>query len=269
MNPVKKLAIVFMSALVAVSLVVSTHAAPVWTPQASRLLALPEDASAKEILDAFVGIAYRSDGASDLQGRFVRFADPQALFDSPGFNCSGFALAALRLLLREPVSLEQAKADRLGDSYKGAPLGEDWDFGWDFAFNVLEDRELTLLLPEGVAPVDLHVLEGHDGRSLRGFALNDIQAWRKALGHMLPGTVVLVDFSKPWPKDGYSLLHHHVALILPGENGERWYYHAVGKRGVERLALHEDAGLSRLLAMYPASKTGQRMVMLLETPLPQ
>jgi len=247
--------------------VLADASAPAWTPKAPSLQALAAGADAKAILDAFVGLPYRNDGAVDLQGDFVLFADPATRFETPGLNCSGFALAALRLLLREPTSLERAKRDRLGDSGKTSPLGEDWDFGWDFAFNVFEGREVILIMPQGVAPLDAAALDGHDGRSLRGFDLLDPAAWRGALGMMQPGTVVLVDFSKPWDKDGYSLLHHHVALILPLDNGERWYYHAVGKRGVERLPLHTDEGLARLLQMYPQSPLGPRMVLLLETPL--
>lgn len=241
---------------------------PSWTPHAPRLLELRPQASAKEILDAFVGIPYRADGAVDVQGNFVLFADPAVRFDTPGLNCSGFVGAAWRMLLREPLRLEQAKTDRLGDSAKGAAMGEDWDFGWDFVLNLTQGHAPTLLTPQAAQRLDAAALQGQDGRTLRGFDLTDARAWREALARMEPGSIVLVDFSKPWNKKGYTLLHHHVALILPLENGERWYYHAVGKRGVERIALHTEAGLARLLKMYPASALGARKVLLLAVPLP-
>lgn len=263
------LALAFFAGFPAVaSLAEAPHSSPPWTPRAEKLLQLRPDATAREILDAFVGVPYRSDGAVDKKGRFVLFADPATRFDTPGLNCSGFVVAALRLLLQNPVSLEQAKLDRLNDSGENAPLGQDWDFGWDVALNLLEGRPTELLLPQGALPLDAAALQGLDGRSLRGFELTSVEAWRQVLPLMQAGTIVLADWSKPWNKQGYTLLHHHMALILPLKNGERWYYHAVGKRGVERLALHTRKGLARLLKMYPPSSLGARRALLLSTPLP-
>lgn len=242
---------------------------PDYTPKSPRLMALGYPASPQSVLDAFVGIPYRSDGAVDLAGRFVLFARPEVVFETPGLNCSGFALAAFRMLMGDPVSLERAKADRLGDSAKGAPLGEDWDFGWDFVCNLTAHRPGAVLIsPHEMTPL-ADALQGLDGRELRGFDLGDAAAWRGALDQMRPGAIVLADFSKPWNKNGYTLLHHHVALILPLESGERWYYHAVGKNGVERIGLHTADGLADLLGRYPQSPLGARKILLVGVPLPR
>lgn len=244
-------------------------AAPDYTPRTPQLLQLGPAASPKAILDAFVGIPYRSDGAVDTAGRFVLFADPAVQFQTPGLNCSGFVVAALRLLLREPLGLEQAKHDRLGDSHRGAPLGEDWDFGWDLVLNLAQGRNPTLLLPQGALPLDAATLHGHDGRSLRGFDLSEPGSWLAALAHASPGTVVLASMSKPWDKQGYSLLHHHVGLLLPLANGELWFYHALGKAGVECVPLHNADGLARLIRAFPAGSLGPRMVLLIGVSLPR
>jgi len=238
-------------------------------PEIQALQQLPANASARQILDAFVGLPYRSDGAVDLAGRFVLFADPKTHFDSPGLNCSGFVVAAMRLLLREPFSLQYAKTDRLDDSGPNAAMGEDWDFGWDVLFNLLKGRFWQLVMPQGLETLDADVFAQHDGTSLRGFPLTDRRAWQQALAQMQPGSIVLADWSKPTNWKGYTLLHHHMALILPLESGERWYYHAVGKRGVERIGLHTQEGLTRLLELYPESPPGARMALLAATPLPR
>lgn len=240
---------------------------PPCAPAIPALQQLPPGASARQILDAFVGAPYRNDGAVDLDGQFVLFADPATRFDSPGLNCSGFVVAALRLLLREPYSLQQAKIDRLEDSGPGASMGQDWDFGWDVLFNLLKGRSKQLVMPQGLEPLDPAALAQHDGTSLRGFPLTDRQAWRQVLATMQPGTIVLAGWSKPTDWKGYTLLHHHMALILPLDSGERWYYHAVGKRGVERIGLHTPEGLSRLLELYPESPLGVRRALLVATPL--
>lgn len=240
-----------------------------YTPDIPGLRQLPPGASAKQILDAFVGVPYRNDGAVDLAGQFVLFADPSTRFDSPGLNCSGLVVAAVRLLLREPFSLQQAKIDRLGDSGPGAPLGQDWDFGWDLLFNLLKGRSKQLVTPQGLEALDAATLTQYDGATLRGFPLANRQAWQNALAQMQAGSIVLADWSKPTDWKGYTLLHHHMALILPLESGERWYYHAVSKRGVERIGLHTPEGLTRLLELYPESPLGERRALLVATPLPR
>lgn len=239
---------------------------PQWTPRVESLLSLPYPSPPKVLLDAFLGIPYRSDGAVNLQGRFTLFADPGVVFDTSGLNCSGFVLVAYRLIMQAPVSLEAAKQDRLQDSGPGAAKGQDWDFGWDFIQNLTEGYSPRLLIPQGETPLPQ---SGVDGATLRGFALRDAAAWRAAIAHLRPGELVLLSMSKPWNKNGYSLLHHHVALLLPTADGGRWYYHAVGKGGVTRTPLHDPAALKGLLDKYPASSLGERKVLMLVVDLPQ
>ena len=98
-----------------------------------------------QALAPLLGQPFRVDGAQDEEGRWVTFNRPDKISSAPGFNCSGFTVAAARLLLARPFSLAEATRDRRGDSGPGSPLGPDWDFGLDLIFNLSEGRAVRTL----------------------------------------------------------------------------------------------------------------------------
>lgn len=96
-------------------------------------------ATAEQLLAPLLNIPYRADGAVTQAGVYTTFADPHKRFTSPGLNCSGFVLAAARLLFRSSLSVEAAGFDRWNDSGPDSPLGHDWDYGWDLLCNLVDN----------------------------------------------------------------------------------------------------------------------------------
>ena len=105
----------------------------------------PPGAALVKALAPLLGQPFRVDGAQDEEGRWVTFNRPDEISSAPGFNCSGFTVAAARLLLARPFSLAEATRDRRGDSGPASPLGPDWDFGLDLILNLSEGRALRTL----------------------------------------------------------------------------------------------------------------------------
>jgi len=241
------------------------------SPLAAQSLPIPAGLAAKGLslaapaearADAFLGIPYRDDGTLDEQGRYTLFERPDRVFPSPGLNCSGFVLSLSRYLIGRNISLTQASRDRLGDSGADAPLGRDWDFGWDLIWNIASlAGNPKVLVPSGAAASS----QGSDGASQRGFALSDTAAWSAVLGQMRPGTMVLGSVSK-MAKSGPR--HHHVVLILPLAGGRTALYHATPRTGVHRLEISRPDGL-RFFIEEMERGGSRKMILLLETMLPE
>jgi hypothetical protein len=240
------------------------------TPLAAQSLPIPADLAAKGLVqgaapaamaEAFTGLPYRIDGTLDEQGRYCLFERPDQIFATPGLNCSGLVLSLSRYLLGRNITLAQATRDRLGDSGPDAPLGKDWDFGWDLIWNIASlAGNPKVLLPRDAADAD----QGHDGVTGRGFTLSDMAAWGETLIQMRPGTMVLGSVSK---MTSSGPLHHHVVLILPLAGGRTLLYHATPKSGVHRLEISRPEGLR--LFMGEMERGGSKnMILLLEVPLP-
>ncbi len=214
--------------------------------------------------DALLGLPYRNDGAIDENGRNTLFANPQATFVAPGLNCSGFVLAAARAVFNANLTLEQAKIDRLNDSGPESPLGQDWDFGLDLILNISEGRPRRVLMPDGPLPLPADA----DGQTLRGFALDDPNAWKRILPQMRPGHVYLASISKPAARKGYVLLHYHVGLAIPDRQGHVWWYHSTPGSGVHRLDLNSPQGMAVFNKEFTGPKASKKRILLLEVDAP-
>jgi hypothetical protein len=217
-------------------------------------------ATPSAIADAFLGIPYRNDGTLDEQGRYTLFERPDQLFPTPGLNCSGLVVSLSRFLLARDITLPEAVRDRLGDSGEDAPLGKDWDFGWDLIWNVASlCTEPTVLMPRSATATR----QGADGARQRGFALSDKAAWADVLARMRPGTMILASVSKiaaSGPR------HHHVAVILPLGNGRVRLIHATPRSGTHALEIGRPDGLDAFIGEMERGGT-KKMILLLETSL--
>ncbi len=196
-----------------------------------------------DIANTHLSIPYRTDGALDEHGHFTTFDRRDRKFGAPGLNCSGLVLSVCRYLFNKNWTLEEATRDRLGDSAEGSKLGKDWDFGWDLILNLTEGTLRRVVMPDGKD----YPIEKADGMSLRGFDLHDEAAWKRVLSQMKPGRVYLATVSKPGSRNGYKVLHYHVALMLPDDKGSVWLFHATRLSKTHSMDLRTREGLHRFL----------------------
>ena len=216
-----------------------------------------------EVLAFFEGVPYREDGVTDRFGNFTLFAEPEVCFDSAGLNCSGFITAASRYFFDRNYALKDVPVDRLGDSGPDAENGEDWDFGYDLLLNLTEGMERKVLQPYG-EKVDI---DTSNGRSLRGFSLQDRSAWSDVISKMVSGNVYLFSMSKPVRFKKYSIIHYHVGVIVPDANGAVWLCHATRKSGVTKVDISSLERLDPILRANPDNAGGERMIFIVEVPL--
>ncbi|MDQ7833486.1 MAG: hypothetical protein RDU30_17285 [Desulfovibrionaceae bacterium] len=224
-------------------------------------LAAARDAQA--MADAFLNIPYVDDATLDEQGRFTLFEHPEAVLPSPGLNCSGFTLSVSRFLLQKNIALAAATTDIGSDSGPGSPSGHDWDFGFDLIRNITRDLPRRAILPGGETP-DLDAATGH---GLRGFPIADTAAWTRVMARLRPGHVYLASISKPVKTKGYTLLHYHVGLIVPGRDGGFFFYHATPKSGSHRISLSAPGGVKQLQEQFRDKSPNEKRILLIETPL--
>jgi hypothetical protein len=196
-----------------------------------------------KILSSFLGIGFRVDGAIDEHGKYTLFTNPGTIFAEPGVNCSGFLLAASRLLLQKNITLAAAMRDRLGDSGAGAAMGQDWDFGWDLILNITDGSKRALLLPGGgrAAPA------AGSGVAPRGFALHSQATWQELPSRIRPNHLYFVAFSRQTTQRGYSLLHYHVGIMLRTSEKDWHLYHSIKKSGVVRENLGNEQNRAKFL----------------------
>jgi hypothetical protein len=138
--------------------------------------------------------------------------------------------------------LAEATRDRLGDSGDDAPFGKDWDFGFDLVLNLSDGLPRTALLPAHDQAVD-----GLDGQRLRGFAFDDVAAWKQVLPRIVTGRVYLASLSRPTAK---GLQHYHVALLVRDLAGKVWFYQTLPKGRSHRLEVTSPAGFATLQSMF-------------------
>lgn len=217
-----------------------------------------------EIADTHLGIPYRDDGALDSGGHFTTFSNPDRLLDTPGLNCSGLVVSVARFLLNKNFSLAEVTRDRLGNSGDNAPLGKDWDFGWDLILNLTEGRQRRLLSPDGRD----HPLEAVDGVNTRGFDLHDTAAWRGLLSQMRPGKVYLGSISRPTNKRGYKVLHYHVVMMIPDTKGGVWLYHSTQRSNVHRMNIATAQGMNRFQSQFRGAREDAKDILVVEATLP-
>lgn len=215
-------------------------------------------------LSPLQGLPYRVDGAVNDQGKYALFREPEKRLPSPGLNCSGFVLEASRLLLHADIPLMGAVRDRLGDSGRNAPLGQDWDFGWDLVLNISEGHPRSLLLPGGES-ADPAGLSGE----IRGFDPHNPATWKELSARLRPGYLYLFSFNKPSARKGYTRQHYHVGLALVSAEGRIWYYHTTPTAGkVIRRDLATDRGRASFLRSFAGTAGKRKMVAIVEVRLP-
>jgi hypothetical protein len=217
----------------------------------------------EKILASFLGIDFRVDGAIDEHGKYTLFSKPGTLLAEPGLNCSGFLLAASRLLLQKNITLAAAMRDRLGDSGAGAAKGQDWDFGWDLILNITEGHKRTLLLPGGATASPA----AGTGMSPLGFKLHSPATWQELQGRIRPNHLYFVSFSRQTKQPGYSLLHYHVGAIVRTSEKDWHLYHSIKKSGVVRENLGNEQNRAKFLATNADVGGTDKHMFIVEVPL--
>lgn len=233
-------------------------------PDASIHTAPP---SFTESLNVFLNIPFREDGAQDSQGRWVTFNQPGIQLDSPGFNCSGFAISAARTLLRRDFRLSEATLDRRGDSRPASEMGQDWDFGLDLILNLAETFPHRYL-PEPGDPSAPPLLPLEHGRAL-GWGV-DIHGpeFEELLGQISPGNFCFFVFSRPDRRFPAGVSYYHVGVIVP-EGQARWLYHTTLGAKTSRIDLGSRDGLARLRRYFKPVPYGERRVFMVEVEPPR
>jgi hypothetical protein len=104
---------------------------------------------------------------------------------------------------------------------------------------------------------------------LRGFDLNDRDAWQRVLSQMKPGYAYYGSISKPSDRPGYRLLHYHVVLMIPDDKGNVWLYHSTHRSNVHRMNLKSRRGLTRLISQFGGTRDTSKKILVVEALLPR
>lgn len=217
-----------------------------------------------DVLDPFLGIPYRNDGAINEKGEYTLFADESRRFTTPGLNCSGFVLGAGRFLLQDNIALAAAKKDRFGDSRPGASLGEDWDFGWDLLLNLADGRNARLLLPEGGTADPFQ----YNGLDVPSFDLHGRGVWNGLLSRLKSGNLYLLSYSRPSSLPGYTLQHYHVGLMVHAGQ-HLWMYQTTSQsKKVYRRDMYNQQEKAAFLKAFANTGKARKKVAVVEIPLP-
>lgn len=224
--------------------------------------------SMAEALNKYLTIPFREDGALDQAGRWVTFNQQDTPLPSPGFNCSGFTVAAARELLGRDFSLDMARRDRRGDSGPGAALGEDWDFGLDLILNLAEDYEHRFLPePPQSEGAPLYPMAERPGRALGwGVSLHGPE-FEELLKRIEPGNFCFFVFSRPDGRFPAGVCYYHVGVIVP-EASKLWLYHTTLGAKTNRVNLADPEGLARLRRHFKPITNGERRVFMIEVKPP-
>lgn len=182
------------------------------------------------IMEAFLGIPYRMDAGIDEHGEYVFFAKPKLKQPDAALNCSGFVLGATRFILGRNLSLDSVQKDRMNDSGKAAPLGEDWDFGWDLILNISEGFARRFITPRG----GVVQVEDADALSMRGFDMHEPATWDELQKRLVPGKLYLLSFNRDVKKSGYKMLHYHVGIIYLTPDKNIWMYQTTNSKVYKR-----------------------------------
>ncbi|MCL1908402.1 MAG: hypothetical protein FWG12_03420 [Holophagaceae bacterium] len=215
-------------------------------------------------MSSFLGIAFREDGVIDEQGHYTLFGQPDCFYREPGLNCSGFVLAASRLLFNKNIPLAVAVQDRLGDSGAGAVLGRDWDFGWDLLLNISEGHKRILLLPGGI----LADPAAGSGLSPLGFDLHLPETWHELSDRIRPNHLYFISINRPTWQPGYTLLHYHVGILIRTSKTAWYLYHSIKKQGVVRENLGNEHSRARFLDSNANFGNARKHMFIIEVPFP-
>ncbi|MFH0958105.1 MAG: hypothetical protein V1897_05310 [Pseudomonadota bacterium] len=256
---------IILTALALLTLLPSTCIpAKLYAPDYLWKKGISEKTDPVEIADTHVGIPYRDDGTLDDQGRFTSFDRPDRFFDTPGLNCSGLVLSVSRFLFDRNWTIDEARRDRQGNSGAGSSLGKDWDFGFDLILNLTDGVERRAVMPDNQA-IDLNKA---DGINLRGFGIDDRQAWSRVIRQMKPGYAYFGDISKPSNELGYKLIHYHVVIAIPDGTGNVWLYHATQRSSTHKMNINSPQGLSRFMSQFRGARGDTKDILFIEAKLP-
>ncbi|MDR1921393.1 MAG: hypothetical protein LBS31_06585, partial [Candidatus Adiutrix sp.] len=188
---------------------------------------------------------------------------PEKALQTPGFNCSGFVVAAAARLAGRNFDLTAVSRDRRGDSSPGAALGQDWDFGLDLILNLTEDLPRRFLPPinEALAPPLFAYAPG----LAAGLGV-DLHSplFEKHLHELQPGRFAFFVFSKPDRRFPAGVSYYHVGLIIPESPEAIWLYHSTAGARTHRFNLAAAGDLARLRRYFPPTKSGERRVLMIE-----
>jgi hypothetical protein len=239
-----------LAALVFVASVVSTTGWAVAAPTSvSTKVAPPRPGTDfTPIAARFLGIPFVEDGVQDGAGRWTTFAHPETIQDRYGLNCSGLTTTIFRALSGLNVDLVDVQDDRLKDSGPASPLGQDWDFGWDLVMNLGDFFQCRILDGAGPDPD----LKGKDGRTLRGFRIEDRNAWATVLPGFRTDRIYLASFSKDLPS-GF-VRHYHTAVLLKDAAGKVWLYQTAPGRVSRRVDITGKTGRDNLTKLFGRGK---------------
>lgn len=258
-------AIKFSLLLIMFSLLISSAMADrLYAPEYLWRKNIAEKSDPVQMADTHLGIPYRDDGALDENGVFTTFDKSNRQFDTPGLNCSGLVVSISRYLYNKNWSLQDVSHDRQNNSGAGAPLGQDWDFGFDLVLNLAEGHNPRVITPDGRT----QDLRNADGLTLRGFDLDDYEAWSRVLSKMKPGKAYFGSISRPTSQKGYKLLHYHVVLMLPDKNGSVWLYHATRRSNVHKMNINSNQGLNRFMSQFRGARGDEKKILIIEADLP-
>ena len=219
----------------------------------------------EKILNAFLGVPYRVNGAINNKGQYVSFNQNDHIYQTAGLNCSGFVLEASRFLLQKNMSIEQVKIDRNNDSSMDSPYGVDWDFGWDLILNIAEGTSAQFLLPEGQVTAPSLVT----AFSPRGFDLHKPETWQELPTRLKQKHLYLVSFYRDTNKKGYQLQHYHVGLFYVDDVNQIWLYQTTGSaKKVYRRNLSDQYQRAIFLKSFANSGGHRKYIAILEIALP-
>lgn len=225
-------------------------------------------ATAERLLSPLLNIAYRPDGAVTQKGTYTTFANPQQRFSSPGLNCSGFVLAASRLLFNTPLTVANAGFDRWNDSGPTSPHGHDWDYGWDLVCNLISNDthkgKARFLTPGGGYGNPLQL----DGFHARGYDFHRQGQLEEALKRMRPNHVYLLSFNKTRTKTPHIPLHYHVGLVVLNARNEPLLYQTTTQRKKSYVRnLGTAQGRSAFLKAFANTKQSRKHMAIIEIPM--
>ncbi|MDR2367851.1 MAG: hypothetical protein LBF58_07055 [Deltaproteobacteria bacterium] len=218
----------------------------------------PEGAGVEAILKAFLGVPFRVDGVVTDDGRWATWNKQETTLKSPGFNCSGYLLEAVRHLTGRDVTIAQAIRDRDGDSGPDSELGLDWDYGLDILLN-LSGAELAELIP---APQNGKLRTNGSGRpeglgvDINGPGFPDL------IAGLDPGTVYLFAISKPDRRFKGGLSYYHVGVIYADGASNVWLYHDTARAGAHRLNINSPSGVASIRRYFPPVRSSERRIVL-------
>lgn len=217
-------------------------------------------------LDCFLGLPFREDGAVNEAGQWVTFNDPDLVSEEPGFNCSGFTVAAARALLGYDFNLTEVSRDRRGDSGPGADLGQDWDFGLDLILNLSENYPRRFL-PQPENPEQTPLIPLTPRRSLGwGVSLHS-REFEDLLGQLQPGKFCFFTLSRPDGRFPAGVSYYHVGVIMR-EPPDIWLYHTTVGAKTNRVNLAAAEGLARFRRHFKPIVNGERRIFMVEVTPP-